>query len=342
MAKEVQKEADRQRRLRAEKTQREQARAVMKNNRRLAHAAVVNDFQWRSGPHGSGLPSDSQAAAPGPIRQAQSYGPSSLTVNAAGGSYKSPSQSPVVPSAESSSMARSDWRRDNERVAKARRRDYDDDHSMSSDVHGSMSVISFATVDSDPGPPRLRQRPSAYGMNRMTSMSSMRGSSSIEDYATSGRSSTSLSVEQQLVNEFHLRASVDSSSISDGGSPQPPPMHMLSLSSPIPWLHSQSDMSSTSTVDNNAAPSPRQPHQLNPTMISPPPQPRHPGPLHLGPQSPYGSGGVYGPPSPGLAPKSAINPMFKVVSQGLIRMSVFELTASIFSHPFQILRIDPH
>ncbi|THH01817.1 hypothetical protein EW026_g974 [Hermanssonia centrifuga] len=138
MAKEVQKEADRQRRLRAEKTQREQARAVMKNNRRLAHAAVVNDFQWRSGPHGSGLPSDSQAAAPGPIRQAQSYGPSSLTVNAAGGSYKSPSQSPVVPSAESSSMARSDWRRDNERVAKARRRDYDDDHSMSSDVHGSI------------------------------------------------------------------------------------------------------------------------------------------------------------------------------------------------------------
>lgn len=307
IAKELQKEAERQRRLRAEKMQREQARAVMKNQRRLAQTTTKTDILWNVGPHGMpGVPAVSkgkQPAATGPIRQAPSHA-SSPTINAAGGSFKGASASPAVPSPQDSSATRvNDWQMDSGRLPKARKRDYDDDHSMSSDMHGRMSVISFATVDSDPGPTRLMHRQGAYGMNRMTSMSSLR--SSVDDFPTSERSSASLSLEQQLVQDFHLRASVDSSSISDGGSPQPPPMHMLSLSSPIPWQHSHSEMSSTSTVDNRSVGSSRR----QPPM-SPPPQPQQPGAphLHLGPRSPYDSGSSqYGPPSP------AINPMFKVV-----------------------------
>lgn len=312
MAKEVQKEAERQRRIRAEKMQKEQARAVMKNNRRLAQAVppkYSSAIEWLGGAHGNDFMAR-QPASSGPIRQGQNYGASTLTVNATGGSFKGSTPSPSVSTPQDSDVTRAEWR-NYERLPKIRRREYDDDHSMSSDVHSSMSVISFATVDSDPGPGRLRPRQSTYGMNRMTSMSSIRGSSSIEDNrASPGRSSTSLSLEQQLVNEFHLRASVDSSSLSEHGSPQPPPMQMLSLSSPIPWQHSHSDLSSSSTVDNSGL---RSPHHIS-SPLSPPPQPRQPGPLHLGPQSSYGTSAVYGPPSPGLAPKSAINPMFKVVS----------------------------
>ena len=334
LAKEAQKEAAKQRRLLVEKKQREQARAVMQNNRRLAESVPrYNEVEWLSGPHGGILPQHptqrewekgKQPASIGPIRKAQPYGASSLTINAAGGSFLGSSASPVVTSPPDGSSRRGDWQRDNGRLAKARRRDYDDDHSMSSDMHpGRMSVISFATVDSDPGPGRRGTRHGPFGMNRMTSVSSLR--SSTDDFSLSGRSSASQSLEQQLVNDFHLRASVDSASISDGGSPQPPPMHMLSLSSPIPWQHSHSDLSGGSTVDNRSIGSSRQ-HQLS-SPLSPPPQPRQPGPFNLGPQSPYeSSGGVYGPPSPGMAPKSAINPIFKVVRKLPFQPLVARLT----------------
>lgn len=328
-AREVQKEAERQRRLRAENMQREQARAVMNNQRRLAQKIPRHELEWLSGPH---LPNrqwdkGKQPSTTGPIRKAQPYGSSSLTVNAAGGNFTSPTASPAIPSPQDSSSTRVDWQRESGRLPKARRRDFDDDHSMSSDMHSRMSVISFSTIDSDPGPGRRVTRQGPFGMNRMTSVSSLR--SSVDDSFTSGRSSASLSLEQQLVNDFHLRASVDSSSISDGGSPQPPPMHMLSLSSPIPWQnsHSHSDLSGTSTVDNRSVGSSRQQQLSSP--LSPPPQPRQPGPFNLGPTSPYESG-VYGPPSPGMAPKSAINPIFKVVCvySGFVTFGVADRSSS--------------
>ncbi|KAI0814983.1 kinase-like domain-containing protein [Irpex lacteus] len=310
VAKEIQREAERQRRARVEKMQREQARQVMKNRGRLAQVNPQQEIEWLSGPQIAALPIDKgkQPAATGPIRQAQSHGASSMTVSAAGGSFKGASASPVVPSPKESSFSRAnEWHRENGRLAKARRRDFDDDHSMSSDRHtGRASVISFATIDSDPGPASRVSHGSHYPMGRMQSMHSLRSNG--DGFTTSaGRSSASLSMEQQLVNDFHLRASVDSASISDGGSPQPLPMHMLSLSSPKPWQRSRSDMSSSTTVDNSRA----EEQLSSPSLASP--QPR----LHyqLGPSSPYDTtttGGIYAPPSPGLAPKSAINPMFKV------------------------------
>ncbi|KAL4243465.1 hypothetical protein ABKN59_001243 [Abortiporus biennis] len=295
-------EAERQRRARAMQMQIEQARSVM-NKRRFVEG---RDLTWLS-PDQTDPSHDARSyrmgkgkqpapSSTGPIRQVQSYGPTSPTISAAGGNYK------MDPA-----MHRPVYHGESERMSKVRRREYSDDHSMSSsDMQSGMSVISFATVDSDPGPNRARHRPSLYGMSRMTSMSSLRPSS-IDDFPSTGRSSASLSLEQQLVNDFHLRASVDSSSISDGGSPQPPPMHMLSLSSPIPWQHSDN---SNTTVDNRSIGSAHQ--TLSSPIYTPPPLPYHPGAKH-GPPTPYDSQGVYGhPPSPGMAPKSAINPIFKV------------------------------
>ncbi|TBU48313.1 Pkinase-domain-containing protein [Dichomitus squalens] len=303
-AERIRRESEKQRRLLAEKMQKEQARAVLEKSKRFRDPSASLDFEWRSSfamihgaPNNGQRPNGKQPAAGGPIRQTQSHGVSSI--DAAGGSFVS---------SVAESHPRSEWPGRDERLPKARRRDFDDDHSMSStDMPSGVSVISFATVDSDPGPPRLRHRPSALGISRMTSMSSL-GTLS-DEFSPHGRSSSSLAMEQQFANEFHLRASVDSSSISDGGSsPAAPPMHMLSLSSPIPWSR---EHGSNSTVDNAegrpAAAGER------PTLTIPP-QPTHPvGFQPQGPLSPYDprGNGSY-PSSPGIAPKSAINPIFKV------------------------------
>lgn len=159
-------------------------------------------------------------------------------------------------------------------------------------------------------------------------MSSLRTSSVRDDL--SGRSSASLSLEQQLVNDFHLRASVDSSSVSDGGSPPPPPMHMLSLSSPIPWQHPSHETSSDNTVESPSLLSRRQVDPSQTVSLSLPPQPRHPqGFKPSGPPSPYELPLYEHPPSPGVAPKSAINPIFKVVST---ICAVSNLTVLIVRH----------
>ena len=292
----IQKESEKQRRLLAEKMQKEQARAVLEKSKRLREQGT-GEFEWRSTiSMMQGQPNSRQPDAPGPIRQTQSHGMS--TVDVAGATFGG-----------TLDVHRGDWRRD-ERLPKARRRDFDDDHSMSStDLPSGMSVISFATVDSDPGPARLRHRPSALGISRMTSMSSL-GTTLSDDFSPSGRSSNSLAMEQQF-NDFHLRASVDSSSVSDGGSPAPPPMHMLSLSSPVPWAPHENR--SGSTLDDGTI---RTRDGERPTLTIPP-QPKHPtGFQPSGPMSPYErqSGNGSYPSSPGLAPKSAINPIFKVVS----------------------------
>ncbi|KAF7310906.1 hypothetical protein HMN09_00633800 [Mycena chlorophos] len=167
-AERIQKEAEKQRRALAEKMQREQARAVMQKRSMMATNAQL---EWNGGMQPRVWDEKGKfAASSGPVRQnnrTTDDPPASTTVNAAAGRFVS-HQSEV-----------SDWRRDTERMSKARRVEYDDDQSMSSsDVHstGRMSSISFATVDSDPGPARIRNRPSLLGMSRMTSSSSLRTS----------------------------------------------------------------------------------------------------------------------------------------------------------------------
>jgi len=191
----------------------------------------------------------------------------------------------------------SSWK--DERFAKARRRDLDDDHSMSSsDVRSSrMSAISFASVDSDPGPSVLRNRPSKFGINRMQSATSLRtGTASFDDFPSSARSSNSFSVGESLAHDFSSRANVDGQPLS--GTISPPPMQMLSLSPNSSWHpHSPSEKSMSLRRENH------------PTFIPmPPPLPQYPSDINtVRPHSPCDGGSLSNiPSSPG------INPMFKV------------------------------
>ena len=204
---------------------------------------------------------------------------------------------------------------------KARRREFDDDHSMSSsDVHSisRMSSTSYATVDSDPGPTRLRNRPSLYGISRMTSRSSLR--TSFDDFPPSARSSNSYSLEGQLAHDFRTQASMTSNV---PGSVSPPPLQMLSLSpamspslSPSPqWVRSHQNKDdffartqsppflSISPRFYGSASSPHTPIDVNGRPPSLPPS-SHDGSYRYTASS-------------GNTPKSAksfINPIFKVVS----------------------------
>ncbi|KAG6842217.1 hypothetical protein C0991_000187 [Blastosporella zonata] len=217
-AERMQREAEKQRRKLAEKNHREQARAVMQKRSQVMQKTTSNELEWLGGNEQRLEFSEKNKLTSGPTRQNHSS-----TVNAAGARFVAQGDG-----------GERDWRGVNDsRVSKARRREFDDNHSMSSsDVHsmGQMSSISFATVDSDPGPSRANNRPSVFGINRMTSMSSLR--TSFDDFAPSARSSNSFSLEGQLAHDFHVQASVNSMS--------PPPMQLLSLSPTIspspPWI----------------------------------------------------------------------------------------------------------
>ncbi|KAH7910947.1 Pkinase-domain-containing protein [Hygrophoropsis aurantiaca] len=300
-AERLQREAEKQRRAHAERAQREQARAVIqKRNQIFMQSAAKNELEWKWQHSGSLLNvnqrlvyEDSEkgkrASASGPIRQNQAHSIpkiSSPTLSAASGRYINPVDGTLAPSDR--------WK--DERLSKARRRDFDDDHSMSSsDIHsaGHTSVISFATVDSDPGPSRMRNRPSVYGINRMTSASSLRtATTSFDDFPTSARSSNSISLDHQFLNDFNIRASVDTTS-SVSGTSSPPPINLLSLSpSPNSWMHAQSSRESAS------------PPYMVPPLIQYPPSSH---------KSYECNGQMYGhPPSPGMDSQSVINPIFKV------------------------------
>lgn len=127
-----------------------------------------------------------------------------------------------------------------QRSRKARRRDLDDDHSMSSADTRPRRRLSIATIDSDPGPvrpmppQRLRERPSAMNMNRATSHSSLRsalstGNSSLRGYSSSARSSTSL--EQGFLEGFAQ------ASVGTGHGPGPSGHASLSPEMHSPHLH---------------------------------------------------------------------------------------------------------
>lgn len=296
-AEKVQREAEQQRRALAQRTQREQARAVMQKRNQII--VKKDDIEWIGGAEQRLEFSETKKgkqAATGPIRQThppESIVPS-VTLSAAPGHFTSQAET-------------FDWRQD-ERSTKARRIDYEDDQSMSSsDIHstGRMSTISFATVDSDPGPSsRIRNRPSQiFGINRMQSTSSLR--TSIDD---SARSSNSFSLEGQLAHDFRTQATVDPVTPLSG-SVSPPPMQLLSIS---PSLSPSAAWMQVQRQEN----SPSGRGQVPPYM----PDPRYPSPKppyspfdfngHAHPPSPYGH-----PPNSGHTSESSdINPIFKVVS----------------------------
>ncbi|KAH8997290.1 Pkinase-domain-containing protein [Lactarius akahatsu] len=263
------REAEMQRRAQMKKAQQEQSRAVMQNRSQIimeAHTKQELEWKWQSHAHLVNSQDASRLAGSehnrlrngaGPIRDHPTHGDSAIGL----GPY--------------------------ERMAKARRREFDDDHSMSSsDVRSSavMSVMSFATNDSDPGP-SLRTMPSLFFSIRDPPVSSPLGHS--DDFSASGTSERSYS--------HHLtQGSMESSSVSDLGSP--PPIHTLSLS---PAGSRRTLQQSGDSADEDL-------HQPRPLRLA------VPSSLN---DSPYGGhvGGLS--PSPGSdAPKSAINPIFKVRS----------------------------
>src|SRR6202035_1107688 len=153
---------------------------------------------------------------------------------------------------------------------------FDDDHSMSSSDVQSLSQMSFATVDSDPGP-RQRHRPSLFTLSRMTSTSSLR--TSLDEFSPSARSSNSFSLEHQLAIDFRNHASMDPSS-PISGSASPPPMQMLSISPSLspspPWIRPLNDSPSSRL------------HPLPATFVNPLPVPQHPSNMDpSGPPSPF-------------------------------------------------------
>ncbi|KAF5374753.1 hypothetical protein D9758_000290 [Tetrapyrgos nigripes] len=321
-AERVRHEAEKQRRALAEKMQREQARAVMQKRNMIMQPKIhaKENIEWRGGSEQPRLEftdtsiAKGKQAATGPIwREPTTHtngnASGSLTANAASGRY--------VPSNEPS-MSSSDWKRD-ERMTKVQRMDIDDDLTSvsSSDVHSTsrMSTISFATVDSDPGP-------SLFGLNRMTSTSSLRtsfddfspsrrsSSSSFDDFSPSVQSSNSFSLEGQLAHDFRTQASMDPHTPLTG-SVSPPPMQMLSLSpslspsiSPTPPPISPSPQ--WMQVPPRAETLSSRRGQAPPYINVPAKHPRSAS------YSPYDREGR--PPRSGHVNKTDINPIFKVVS----------------------------
>ena len=287
-------EAEKARRALAEKRSREQARSVMQKRNQMLKQQKGSHIEWENTTSATLIAA--HKSKPKQRSNAAQASSSSATVQAAGGVFRSSNDGKNGPEYDNY--------REVEHRTKARRRDLDDDHSMSSsDLQSArVSVMSFATaatVESDPSSSRLRHRPSLFGIARMQSNSSLQTSIG-DDYSISARSSTnSPSFEHQLGSDFDSRNSMSSyarSSISDASSPLP--IHALSLSSP----QQQTQMLRGQTY-----------------ITLPPPIPSMQHHLRVGtPSSPY-EYGQYGqiqaePPSPAIAPHSAINPIFKVVS----------------------------
>jgi hypothetical protein len=259
-------EAEMQRRNQKMKAQQEQSRAVMERRNQIIMESQTTqelEWKWQSHAHTDLLnPQDRSRMAASQTKLRSGGGPIRHHENGL------PGLGPY------------------ERLAKARRREFDDDHTMSSsDVRSSavVSVMSFATNNSDPSH-SLSHRHRPYSSLRDSSTSSPLGH--LDDFSVSCSSDPSVSLHVQ-------QASMDSSSLSDLGSP--PPIHTLSLSPAGSWrtLHG------SDSADGGV-------HQPKPSHLA------IPSPSD---DLPYG-GRVSGhATSPGLsAPKSAINPMFKVVS----------------------------
>ncbi|KAJ3524465.1 hypothetical protein NMY22_g10985 [Coprinellus aureogranulatus] len=320
-AERINREAEKARRKIAEQMHREQARAVMHKRNRMLQQQVARgeDIEWsNANEQRVELGEKPKVGASGPIRQKSSGNlGNTSTLGAAAGRFTSP---PMEPDPSLDHRYR-DWRGNTtaERVAKARRRDFDDDHSMSSSDMQSLSrvsSISFATVDSDPGPSRLRHHPSIFGISSRTSRSSLR--TSFDEFSPSARSSNSFSVEgsSSLAHDFHAQLNVNPHHL--GGSVSPPPLHMLSLSptlsptlSPSPTWAVQQDGKDPGldlqtppyiTIQNSSHP-PSSPLDMHAYLHG-----RRPSPHRA--QSPYARPHRSGHSS--HSAKSVINPIFKV------------------------------
>lgn len=288
------RDAEKARRAQATKMHREQARAVVqKRNQMIEQNKEGSEIDWQS-THSSMLAAKAR------------------TRTAVKGKQRGES---TLPPAFETEEDHEDWL---SHRSKARRRDLDDDHSMSSsEVHSisRMSMISFASGDSDPGPARaFRQRGtthSVYNLPRATSISSLRSSSG-RGFSPSARSSNSF--DRQFVREFRERATFEPA-LSDSGSP--PPMHDLSLSptqSHAQWSPSMAaDQTYHQQVSGQPDASSIAARRMQDSRLMSLPHMTSIQPQAQLQSSSYDLGSASHPSSPYPGPHSVVNPMFQVV-----------------------------
>ncbi|PVF97509.1 Pkinase-domain-containing protein [Serendipita vermifera] len=227
--KKEQERLEREKRANQERMQRERSRAVMAK-RSQAIKSRNADFEYQSvtpGRLAMGNPARNvkpkvskeettafgNGVVPASVVAAQSFGATNTTLNVNGANTGR--QARLQPSNSVMPLLGGSY----EYRTKRRKEDDDDQSMSSSDVQsiGRMSVISFATVDSDPGPGRsLRKRRSAYSYGlsprpdgTATSLSSLqsftnspRSSHSVEPSLISGAGS----IDAQFVSDFEARA----------------------------------------------------------------------------------------------------------------------------------------
>ncbi|KZW02204.1 Pkinase-domain-containing protein [Exidia glandulosa HHB12029] len=306
------REEEKQRRALAEAWNREQARAVMlKRNQMIRQNTEGTDFDWHGSvvSHLDATPASKKPQLvvptvkeppPPPAHQqvpVEMHHPMPHTLHPSKSFLSNvgtlgTSRTDYVPSAAVHRYSDDSV----QHRTKARRRDADDDHS-NSDVQSisHMSMISFATVDSDPGPARRHQAhhshhtgppPSAYTINRASSMASFRTTTDHSQHSSFEGGLSSDYGRHHLSSRASSLAGSPSPVLHPAGSPpplSPPPMHALSLSTGH-W-HAGSEGSS---------PSPNSPAMRNAAFVG------LPGIATMQPR----------PFDPG--PSSAINPMFQV------------------------------
>ncbi|SPO38490.1 related to cdk-related kinase 1 [Pseudozyma flocculosa] len=254
------KEAEKARREAQQKAARDRARAVIqKRNQLLASSNTKEAVEWLSG---TVQTDDAAPRAPGPSEKARGKQPvppgmqlsPSVATFPSNDYPHSPlhaqhSSQPTSPDfagrvtspAMASNMA---WRGvggpQYSRSSKARRRGYDDDHSMSSFEDAMdprrISVQSYATGDSDPGPVNRQQLPVHNRMQRANSSSSLASASAMADprrfapSANSHRSSQETrsisSLDHQLITNMENMTAAEARSRTPGNV-SPGPVHLV-------------------------------------------------------------------------------------------------------------------
>ncbi|CAG8599318.1 15556_t:CDS:2, partial [Acaulospora colombiana] len=227
--KKEQERLEREKRANQERMQRERSRAVMAK-RNQAIKSRNADFEYQSVSSGRlamGNPTRNvkpkvskeetsafgNGVVPPSVMAAQSFGATNTTLSVNGANPGR--QARLQPSNSGMPLLGGSY----EYRTKRRKEDDDDQSMSSSDVQsiGRMSVISFATVDSDPGPGRsLRKRRSAYSYGLSPRPDGTATSlSSLQSYTNSPRSSHSVepslisgagSIDAQFVSDFEARA----------------------------------------------------------------------------------------------------------------------------------------
>lgn len=250
------REAEKARREAQQKAARDRARAVMqKRNQLLASSNSKDPVEWLSG---STMQTEDQYRQ-GPSEKARGKQPAvpgsqlspSMPSFASGEFPRSPLQPPIhglspdygmnANPAVAGSMA---WRGVGagrySRSNKARRREHDDDHSMSSFEDAvdprRASMQSYQTGDSDPGPGTGQQAPQAHHVQRASSSSSLasapslidqrRFAPSLESHRSSAETRSISSLDHQLITNMEKMTAAEARTRTPGNV-SPGPAHLV-------------------------------------------------------------------------------------------------------------------